>query len=155
MIFKIEKRKRRVNGVLRRTRSYYLRYRIGDMPCDKWVSLGVTDKEVARVEADKFIKNLEHENAGIALPKKQVAAASRSLTELLAEYVDELKTRGRDAKYVKGTETRLGLVFTGCRWKMLRDVSADSFMSWRRGQSLKAKTLNDYLCDVSSFWDGS
>jgi integrase len=151
MIFSIEKRKRRVNGVLKRTRSYYLRYRIGDMHGDKWVSLGVTDKEVARVEADKFIKALEHENAGIALPKKQVTAAGLTLANLLAEYVDELKTRGRDAKYVKGTETRLALVFAGCRWKMLRDVSADSFMQWRRGQDLKAKTLNDYLCDVSSF----
>ncbi len=151
MIFSVEKRKRRVKGVLKQTRSYYLRYRIGDMPGDKWVSLGVTDKEVARVEADKFFKNLQHENAGIALPKKQVAAASRSIRELLVEYVDELKTRGRDSKYVKGTETRLGLVFAGCRWKMLRDVSAESFMLWRRGQSLKAKTLNDYLCDVSSF----
>jgi len=38
MIFKIEKRRFRQGGKLLETRSYYLRYRIGDMPVDKWVS---------------------------------------------------------------------------------------------------------------------
>jgi integrase len=151
MIHSVTKRRKRKNGKLLESRNYYLRYRIGDMPCDKWVSLGVTDKGVAQSKAVQFIKDLEREIAGIAPPKKLVAAASLSFADLLAEYVDELATRGRDAKYVKGTETRIALVAAECRWRKLGDVSADSFMLWRRGQSLKAKTLNDYLCDVSSF----
>jgi integrase len=151
MIHIVTKRRKRKNGKLLESRNYYLRYRIGDMLCDKWVSLGVTDKGVAQSKAVQFIKDLEREIAGIAPPKKLVAAASFSFANLLAEYVDELATRGRDSKYVKGTETRIALVAAECRWKKLCDVSADSFMFWRRGQSLKAKTLNDYLCDVSSF----
>jgi hypothetical protein len=42
MIFSIEKRRFR-GGNLHEMPSYYLRCRIGDMPVDKWESLGVTD----------------------------------------------------------------------------------------------------------------
>jgi integrase len=151
MIHSVTKRRKRMRGKLVESRNYYLRYRIGDMLSDKWVSLGVTDKGVAQAKAVQFIKDLERELAGIAPPKKLVAAASLPFSDLLREYVAELVTRGRDSKYVKGTETRIALVASECRWRKLGDVSADSFMFWRRGQSLKAKTLNDYLCDVSSF----
>ncbi len=48
MIFSIEKRRFRRGGKLHETRSYYLRYRIGDMPVERWKSLGVTDKQVKR-----------------------------------------------------------------------------------------------------------
>jgi hypothetical protein len=47
----------------------YLRYRIGDMPVDKWKSLGVTDKQVADQKADKFIQEREREATGILNPK--------------------------------------------------------------------------------------
>jgi integrase len=151
MIFSVQKRKKRVNGVLKESRVYWLRYRIGSMPCDKWVSLGVTDKAAAHSEAKKFLLQKERELAGLALPKSQVEAAAIPLPRLISEYADELKARGRDAKYVKGTETRLTLVASECRWERLGDASADSFMHWRRNQTHKAKTLNDYLTDVFSF----
>ena len=38
MFFSIEKRRFRRDGKVEETRSYYLRYRIGDMPVEKWVS---------------------------------------------------------------------------------------------------------------------
>jgi len=69
MIFKIEKRRFRRGGKLEETRSYYLRYRIGDMPVDKWKSLGVTDFQVATKNAQKFIQEREREEAGILAPK--------------------------------------------------------------------------------------
>ena len=60
MIFKVEKRKWRENGKLRTTRCYYLRYRVGDMPVDKWKSLGVTDIQVA----NKMPKNSSRNGNG-------------------------------------------------------------------------------------------
>ncbi len=153
MIHSVEKRRKRKNGKLIETRNYYLRYRIGDMLKDRWVSLRVTDKGVAQSNAVQFIKDLERENAGLTPPRKLVAAASLSLAELLTEYSDELKARGRDSKYVKGTGRRLLLLASECRWKKLGDVSADSFTLWRRYQPHKAKTLNDYRSDISSFLD--
>ena len=65
MIFKVEKRRFRQNGVLRFTRFYHLRYRFGEMPVDRWKSLGVTDKQVAEKRAQQFIQEKEREAAGI------------------------------------------------------------------------------------------
>ena len=152
MIHSVEKRKKRVNGVLTVARLYSLRYRIGDMPCDKWVSLGVTDKGVARVKADLFIKDLEREHAGLAMPKKQVEAGNLPVTALFAEFIAEMTARRRDAKYIEVTNARVSKVIKEAKWRNLRDVTADSFLSWRRANGhLGAKTRNDYLASVKGF----
>ncbi len=48
---------------LRLTRHYFLRYRFGDMPVDRWKSLGVTDKQVAEKRALEFRQEKEREAA--------------------------------------------------------------------------------------------
>ena len=83
MIFKVEKRRSRRNGKLHLTRCYYLRYRVGDMPVDRWKSLGATDLQVANKRAQEFIQEREREAAGILEPKLVRDAAQRSLTEHL------------------------------------------------------------------------
>jgi len=152
MIFSIQKRKRRQQGKLVETRSYYLRYRLGEMPVDRWVSLSTTDKAVAHVRAKEFVEKLEREQAGLTPAPELVAAANAPLSDLCQEYVSELESRGGDSKYVNGTAKRIQNVIRECRWPRLRDVSAEAFMTWRRGKNLKVKTLNDYLTDVSSFF---
>jgi integrase len=151
MIFEVERRRKRVGGVLKLSRMYYLRYRLGDMPCDKWVSLGVTEKDVAWEKARLFKRDYELEAAGLALPKDRIVTAAKPFPKVLGDYISELRTRGRDEKYVAGTEKRISTLARECRWQKITDVSADSFMGWRRVQCLKAKTLNDYLTDISSF----
>ena len=96
MIFTIEKRRFRRGGKLEETRSYYLRYRIGDMPVDKWKSLGVTDKQVADKKAHEFIQERERETAGILEPKAVRDSARKPLTAHLDDYVADLTARGRD-----------------------------------------------------------
>ena len=78
MIFKVEKRRSRQNGKLRLTRCCYLRYRIGDMPVDKWKSLGVTDFQVATKSAQRFIQEKEREAAG-----KAYRSANESASKLV------------------------------------------------------------------------
>ena len=152
MIFKVEKRKKRVNGVLKQSRCFYLRYRIGDMPSDKWVSLGVTDKGVAHSEAKKFILEKEREFAGLALPRKQVESRNIPVTKLLDEFIEEMKARRRDPKYIAVTDARVSKVVKDARWRTLGDVTADSFLAWRRANGhLVAKTRNDYLASTSGF----
>src|ERR1035441_8053213 len=97
MIFKVEKRRSRRNGKLHLTRCYYLRYRIGDMPADRWKSLGATDLQVANKRAQEFIQEKEREAAGILEPKLVRDAAQRSLTEHLNDYENDLVKRGRRA----------------------------------------------------------
>ena len=95
MIFKVEKRRSRQNGKLRTTRCYYLRYRIGDMPVDRWKSLGATDLQVATKRAQEFIQERERETAGILEPKLVRDAAHRPLVEHLNDYEADLVARGR------------------------------------------------------------
>ena len=152
MIHSVEKRRKRKNGKLVESRSYYLRYRIGDMPCDKWVSLDTTDKGVAQGKAVQFIKDLERQLAGLAPPPKQVEARNMPVIELLGEFIAEMKARRRDPKYIEVTEARVSKVVKDARWRKLGDVAADSFLSWRRANGhLVAKTRNDYLASVSGF----
>ena len=102
MIFSIEKRRFRQGGKLLETRFYYLRYRLGDMPVDKWKSLGVTDFQVADKKAHAFIQEREREAAGIIEPKLARDAAQRPLREHLDDYEADLLTRGRAGRGGRG-----------------------------------------------------
>jgi hypothetical protein len=84
------------------TRSYYLRYRIGNMPVDKWKSLGVTDKQVADKKAHEFIQERERETAGILEPKAVRDSAKKPLTAHLDDYVADLAARGRNGRGGRG-----------------------------------------------------
>ena len=47
--------------------------------------------------------------------------------------------------YQANLRCRLKKLIKECGWQYPKDVTADSFMTWRREQTLSAKTLNDYL----------
>jgi integrase len=154
MIFKVQKRRFRKDGKLQTTRCYYLRYRTGDMPIDRWVSLGVTDSQVANKKAQEFIQEKEREAAGIIEPKVVRDAALRPLVEHLDDYEADLLTRGqagrggRGARLLKARIIRL----TGeCRWKLACHVTAESFVAWRNQHKAAARTQNHYLQGMVSF----
>jgi len=154
MIFKVEKRQFRKNGKLNITRCYYLRYRIGDMPVDRWKSLGVTDFQVANKKAQEFIQEKEREAAGVIEPKLIRNAAQRFLADHLNDYEADLVKReragrgGRGASLLKGRILRL---IGECGWKSPANVTADSFVAWRNGQNAAVRTLNHYLQGMISF----
>ena len=134
MIFSIEKRRFRQGGKPFETRFYYLRYRLGDMPVDKWKSLGVTDFQVADKKAHAFIQEREREAAGIIEPKLVRDAAQRPLREHLDDYEADLLTRGRAGRGGRGArllKARILRLMDDCGWKLAGNVTADSFISWR------------------------
>jgi integrase len=148
MIFRIEKRRSRRSGRLRETRSYYLRYRIGDMPVDKWKSLGATDKQVADKLAHEFIQERERETAGILEPKSVRDAAKKPLTTHLDDYVADLAARGRNGRGGRGARLvalRIRVLLGECDWQLPCNVTADSFIVWRNRQTCSPRTLNHYL----------
>jgi len=137
MIFTIEKRRFRRGGKLEETRSYYLRYRIGDMPVDKWKSLGVTDKQVADKKAHEFIQERERETAGILEPKAVRDSAKKALTAHLDDYVADLTARGRNGRGGRGARlvaSRIRVLLKECDWQVPCNVTADSFIVWRNRQ---------------------
>ena len=154
MIRKVEKRRFRKKGVLRVTRSYYLRYRVGEMLVDRWKSLGVTDKQVAEKRAQEFLQDLERERAGIVEPKVIRNAAAKLLVEHLEDYVADLEKRnraGRNGRGARQLKMRVSTLLSECNWKVAFHVNADSFIAWRSRQSNSARTLNHYLQATVSF----
>ncbi len=154
MIFKVEKRRSRKNGMLRLTRSYYLRYRVGEMPVDRWMSLGVTDKQVAEKRAQEFLREKEQEASGILEPKVIRNAAGRPLAEHLDDYLADLEKRNRAGRNGRGgrqLKMRVSALLKECNWNIAFNVSADSFIAWRSHQKNSARTLNHYLQAMVSF----
>jgi integrase len=155
VIFSIEKRRRRKCDKVVETTFYYLRYRIGDMPSDKWKSLGLTDYQSAHTKAQEFIQELEREAAGIIEPKLVREAAHRPLLEHLNDYESDLVTRGRAGRGGRGgrlLKARIVRLLGNCRWKLAAQVTADSFVKWRDQQkAMSARTKNHYLQGMVSF----
>ena len=154
MTFNIEKRRYRQSGKLQTTRCYYLRYRFGEMPVARWKSLGVTDYEVALKRAIEFRQMKEREAAGIIEPKIIRDAAQRPLSEHLNDYEADLITRGRAGRGGRGArllKARIVRLMSETGWKILANVTADSFVAWRNNHKAAARTQNHYLQGMVSF----
>jgi integrase len=110
------------------------------------VSLGTSDKQVAEKQRSERLRLLEHERAGFIPPKATRDAAQRKLADHLQDFLGDMRRRGKSEKYLANLEFRNGRLISDCGWRTIRDVSADSFQAWLRGQQeLKDKTANDYL----------
>jgi integrase len=154
MIFEVEKRRSRQGGKVRETRAYYLRYRLPDMPVDRWKSLGVTDRQVAEKKAREFIQETEREAAGILEPRVIRDAARKPLKEHLEDYVADLERRGRSGRGGRGARLLKGRVIrlmADCGWKVPIQITPDSFTAWRSGRAESARTLNHYLQGMVAF----
>jgi integrase len=136
-----------INTLYKRGRIWWLKYRLqGEDTKAACVSLNTSDKQVAEKRRSDLVNELERERAGIISPKEMREAACRDVSELVGEFAQDLRARGRAEKYASNLETRLKTLASECGWKLLRDATADSFVSWRSRQTeLKAKTLNEYL----------
>ncbi len=135
-------------------RVYRLRYRVGDDLRIRDVPLRTANKEIAEATADRIIDDHERELLGIGIPKALRDAAKHPLKNHLAEYIADLKERRRSKSHVKHARGRLALLFDACRWRSLRDVSDERFLTWRaENTQLSQKTRNDYLDHATSFFN--
>lgn len=157
MIHKVLKKSRRQNGKRVKTKCYYLRYRYGDMLVDEWRSLGVSQKEAAEKLADEFRKDWELEHAGL-LPSKSIRnAASKTIADHLDDFLRDLKTRGkagRDDEGAKKYRSRITKLMKGCKWKYLKDIKVDDFITWRSAKEQEhysSRTLNHFLEGMNTF----
>ena len=152
MIYNVQKRKRRRNGILKEDPYYSLRYRFGDMPKDKWVSLRTSDKQVADKNAREFLQLRQLEAAGLIPNEAARNAGKTPLPQHLADYLADLKARGKTQKHIEVTEARISKLLNDCYWKVIGDVDVDGFITWRNenAKQLAAKTLNEYLSSAIS-----
>ena len=139
------KRKRRIGGKLVSSRCYYGHYTLPGDSRQRTILLKTTDKQVAQAELHKIVQTAEREAAGVGVPKHLLASAQKTLTAHMEDFLADLLASGRDEMYLANLRCRLKALFKDCGWQYPKDVTADSFMTWRGAQTLAAKTLNDYL----------
>lgn len=114
------------------------------------MSLRTSDKRVAEQRLRDFVTELEQEAAGLIPPKVQRDAAQRALLDHLTDYINDLSKVGRDAMYVYNVEKLVARLATECGWSLPKDVTPDSFQTWRAKQDKAPKTLNEYLASANS-----
>ena len=147
----VYKQSRRKNGKQVRARNYTGKYKCPLSGVWKTVALGVTDKRVAEKKLADLIRSLEEEAVGLAPPKLLRESAMRPIAEHVGEFIDDLRMKNRSRGHYRRVEQRLGILCRECEWNYIRDVTADSFQTWRARQDKSAKTLNDFRSAARSF----
>jgi integrase len=150
MICMIYRRKRTVDGKIEMARLYRGRYRLeGDTKITE-IPLHTPDKRVAQQRLEQMVRDKQMEQTGILAPSAVRKAAQSPLEEHLKQYAADLTALKRDDQYVYELKNRIRRLIRECGWKQLKDVTADSFQTWRARQTLSPKTLNEYLGSISS-----
>jgi len=147
MINTVYRPKRKIGGKTVTSRLYRGKYRVGDMAKPEYVSLGVTDKQVAQTKLNKFIQDKEKELAGIPVYGKAI-----ELSEKLNGFISNLESLNKAKRYVVNTKNIINTLMRECNWKYTSDINAESFEGWRSKQTDKSgKTLNEYLGAIRNF----
>ncbi len=142
-VFKPSRRDKKT-GKIKRSRYWSGQYRLDNDLTYTRFSLKTTDKRVAEQQLAEIVKQEERRRAGILAPEAQTQAAAKSLADHLQEFIVYLRIGNRSREYYRKVDQRVTRLIADCGWKLLRDVSAESFIGWRNRQNLSAKTLNDY-----------
>lgn len=132
----------------KRARLYCGRYTLARGERPQTVYLGTPDKTVARKRLRDIIIEAQREAEGILAPKSQREAAIAPLSELLADYVADLRALGRDPQYIHDTEQRISRILRETGWTRLKDIRADQFVKWRATLKIAAKTVKDYQAAI-------
>ena len=151
MIASLYKRKRRRGGKLVVGRVWRVKLRLDGELKMRDVSLRVTDRHVAEQKLRALILEGEKESVGMLAPKLIREAAQKPIAVHTGAYVRDLETKGRNRVYLNCVENYLESLGEACGWKFLRDITAASFLEWRRGAKKSAKTLNEYLIAARAF----
>ena len=153
MIRTLYKPKRRKNGKLVVSRLYSAKIRIDGERQILNVPLHVSDKQVAEEKLRKLVQEREKELHGLSPAKGMRDAANELLSKHLKDFIADLEAKGRNEQYIAEFENRVTLLIAECGWQLPKDVSPDSFVKWRSENKKAAKTLNEYLASVKSFFN--
>lgn len=128
---------------------WYLHLKLAGEPVRRF-SLKVREKQVAEQLKAKYVKEYNQERAGMLPAKPLREAAAQSLGHHLENFLAARGGDGKDPDYLRITRLRLTKLFKECGWKFLKDITADSFRTWRNKQDKTAKTLNHYLASLNT-----
>ena len=150
MISNVYKPKRIRNGKQIVGRLYRGRYRLDNEIKSKEISLKTSDKQVAKERLRKIIQEQQQEAEGIISLRSVRNAANRPLLEHLEEYIADLETMGRSYEHVRHVEQRVRRLVADSCWHCPKDVTVESFLTWRSHQKNAPKTLNEFFNAISA-----
>ena len=134
------------------SRVYRGRYKLSNGPKLYEVALRTDIKHVAEAKLRTLVREKEEELAGLLAPKPLRDAAQTPIAALLVEFIADMVARERCKSHVIHTRCRLERLIKECGWRVLADVTAESFARWRSHQvDLSAKTCNEYLAHSKAF----
>ena len=141
--------------ILKRKGSPYwqLRYRLPGEYNYRMKSLGIRDKQTAEKRRLGFIAELEREMAGI-IPRRAIRdTVGAPLLKVLEEFIADLHTQGRDAKYQENMRRYVSIPAKACGWSSVGRITSESFTQWRVANAGKksARTLNHYFDRLRAF----
>lgn len=152
MICFVFKPSRRVNGQREERKCYSGKLKLDSWTKSRVFALETTDRRIAEMKLRELAKDFEKEALGL-LPAKTIREAlARPLTELLNEFIAELKTKGRAPGTLRKYQGTLRIMFTRVGWNDLRSVSAKAFLQWRAKSGLSAPTVNALLANAQGFF---
>ena len=142
-----------ISYLIKRGRLYYGRVRLDNQIRTQTVPFRTMDKQVAQKRLNDCVRERQQEAEGIIPPKIMRDAAGRELGKHLADYLADLTAKQRAPRYVYLTELRINKLARECGWKLIRDITMDSFIHWRAGQGMAPKTLNEYRDTMCAFME--
>ncbi len=125
---------------------------------------GYTDRAASEQLGARLDRAKAQGSEGLSDPFK--AHRNRPTGDHVADWIAELRQLSRDEVYIGLCEFRMGRLIGDCGWKLLGDISAESFIRWRqaaqvtvgtarkRGSNVKAmgaRTQNHYLTTAITF----
>lgn len=134
------------------TRQYYSgRFRVSGDLKPTTVALHTRDKEIALRKLQQIVLEREKENLGMIPAASTRAALACPLVDHLKDFIREREQAGRTWRNIGEPHRKLHRVFSEIGWKMVSDLTADSFRQWRSKKDCSAKTLKEYQIAVTSF----
>src|ERR1700741_5484360 len=131
MIKYVFKPKRKIQGRRKIARLYSGRYRLDGEVRLTEVPLKTTDKQVAEPLLDELVREKERERAGIIPAKNLRDAAAQAMEKHLADFLDDLRSGGRDDVYVENLGYLIRILIRECKWFNPSKVTAHSGNEWR------------------------
>ncbi|MCC5823867.1 MAG: tyrosine-type recombinase/integrase [Phycisphaerales bacterium] len=143
--------KRKRQGKLTKSRIWYGEYKLDGDAKPTRLSLKTTDKRIAEKRLAEIVHQAERERANLVLPRTLVDAATKPVSDHIDDYLRDLRSTGRAKEYTRQVSARLRRLQAEIGWKILKDMTPESFIAWRDRQDISPTTKNHFHDAVRGF----
>jgi len=101
---------------------------------------------------NELVTKVEREKAGLVDPYED--SSGRPIREHIRDFKAHLESKGDTRKHITGTIGRIRRIVAQCKWKTIRDLSANrltKFLVDLRAQDFSVATQNHYLRAIKQF----